>query len=62
MCEPLIDGFTFTEEARVLALANAIMPCNHQKDSNPTFFPSEMIRTYTNAREVFKMMGKEDNI
>ncbi len=62
ICELLIDGFTFTEEAGVLALANAIMPCNHLKDSNPTFFPSEMIRTYTNARQVFKMMGKEDNI
>ena len=62
ICELLIDGFTFTEEAGVLALANAIMPCNHQKDSNPTFFPSEMMRTYTNARQVFKMMGKENNI
>ncbi len=62
ICELMIDGFTLTEEAGVLALANAIMPCNHQKDSNPTFFPSEMMRTYTNARQVFKMMGKENNI
>ena len=62
VCELLPDGFTFTEEAGVLALANAIMPCNHQKDSNPTFFPSEMLRTYENAKEVFKMMGKEDHI
>ncbi len=62
ICELLIDGFTLSEEAAVLALANAVMPCNHQKDSNPTFFPSEMLRTYTNAREVFKMMGKEDHI
>jgi hypothetical protein len=62
ICELLIDGFTFTEEAGVLALANAIMPCNHQKDSNPTFFPSEMMRTYTNAKQVFDMMGKKDNI
>jgi len=62
ICELLIDGLTFTEEAGVLALANAIMPCNHQKDSNPTFFPSEMLRSYNNALAVFKMMGKEENI
>jgi hypothetical protein len=62
ICELLIDGLTFTEEAGVLALANAIMPSNHQKDSNPTFFPSEMLRTYNNALKVFKMMGKEENI
>ena len=62
ICELLPDGFTFTEEAGVLALANAIMPINHKKDSNPTFFPSEMMRTYSNARQVFNMMGKENNI
>jgi hypothetical protein len=62
ICELLIDGLTFTEEAGVLALANAIMPCNHQKDSNPTFFPSEMMRTWENASRIFKMMGKEDHI
>ncbi len=37
ICELLIDGLTFTEEAGVLALARAIMPCNHKKDDNPTF-------------------------
>lgn len=62
ICELLIDGLTFTEEAGVLALANAIMPCNHEKDRNPTFFPSEMLRSYNNARPVFKMMGTENRI
>ena len=62
ICELLPDGLTFTEEAGVLALANAIMPCNHKKDPTPTFFPSEMMRTYSNAQKVFKMMGKENNI
>jgi len=62
ICELLIDGLTFTEEAGVLALANAIMTCNHTKDSNPTFFPEEMLRSYNNARRVFQMRGVEDNI
>jgi hypothetical protein len=62
VCELLIDGLTFTEEAGVLALANAIMPCNHLKDSNPTFFPSEMLRSYNNAKPVFIMQGREDDI
>jgi len=62
VCELLIDGLTFTEESGVLALANAIMPSNHQKDSNPTFFPSEMLRSYNNAKPVFIMQGREDDI
>jgi hypothetical protein len=62
ICELLIDGLTFTEEAGVLALAKAIMPCNHNKDLNPTFFSSEMLRSYKNALPVFKMIGAEKNI
>jgi hypothetical protein len=62
ICELLIDGLTFTEEAGVLALARAIMPCNHSKDENPTFYPSEMLRSYNNAKPVFKMAAKENNI
>jgi len=62
ICELLIDGLTFTEEAGVLALAKAIMPCNHKQDSNPTFYPSEMLRSYNNAKPVFKMFGAENNI
>lgn len=62
ICELLIDGLTFTEEAGVLALSRAIMPFNHKKDENPTFFISEMLRSFNNARPVFKMIGKENNI
>src|SRR5665648_112860 len=62
ICELLIDGLTFTEEAGVLALSRAIMPCNHQKDSNPTFFPAEMLRSYNNAKEAFEMKGEGDHI
>jgi len=64
ICEVLTDALTFTEEAGVLALVapRAIKMCNHNKDSNPAFFPSEMMRSFNNARPVFKLYGKEDNI
>lgn len=61
ICETLIDGLTFTEEAGVLASARAIMPCNHIKDGSP-FLPSEMLRSFNNAKPVFKMLGAENNI
>ena len=61
ICELLIDGLTFTEEAGVLALSRAIMPCNHTQDG-PTFIPAEMLRSYNNAKPVFKMLGVENNI
>jgi dienelactone hydrolase len=61
ICELLIDGLTFTEEAAVLALSNAVMPCNHLKDV-PVFQPSEMLRSLNNAREIFRMKNKIDHI
>ena len=36
--------------------------CNHKQDRNPAFFPSEMVRSYNNAKPVFKMLGVENNI
>lgn len=63
ICELLTDGLTFTEEAGVLALVapRAIKMCNIIVD-NPTFLSSEMLRTFNNARPVFKMLGAENNI
>ena len=64
ICEVLTDGLTFTEEAAVLALIapRAIKMCNHQQDDNAAFNPREMLRSYKNAKPVFKMMGAENNI
>jgi hypothetical protein len=62
ICETLIDGLSFTEEAAVLALSNAIMPINHGRESNPAFFIDEMLRSYNNARGIFAMKGRVDNI
>ncbi|MCK9639317.1 MAG: acetylxylan esterase [Prolixibacteraceae bacterium] len=63
ICELLVDGLTFTEEAGILAMAKAIMPCNHSKDEiSPAFLPVQMLRSYNNAKQVFKMRGEENNI
>ena len=64
ICELLIDGLTFTEASGVLALIapRAIKMCNHDQDSNPTFYPAEMKRTYQNATPIFKMLGAENKI
>lgn len=64
ICELLIDGLTFTEASGVLALIapRAIKMCNHEQDSNPTFYPAEMQRSYQNARPIFKMLGAENKI
>jgi len=64
ICEVLTDGLTFTEEAGVLALIapRAIKMCNHQRDDIAAFNPREMLRSYNNAKPVFKMLGAENNI
>ncbi len=63
ICELLPDGFTFTEEAGVLALVapRAIKMCNIIND-NPTFLSSEMLRSFNNALPVFKLYNVENNI
>ncbi len=62
ICELLIDGLTFTEESGILVLANAPLMINHSKDDNPTFFPSEMLRSYSNAKKAFVSEGLGNNI
>src|SRR5690554_4341275 len=64
VCELLPDGLKFTETAGVLALyaPRALKMCNHEQDSNPTFYPSEMLRSYHNAKPVFQMLGVEKHI
>jgi hypothetical protein len=62
ICELLVDGLTFTEESGILVLANAPLIINHSKDDNPTFFPSEMLRSYSNAKKAFIAEGVGNNI
>ncbi|MCK9414404.1 MAG: acetylxylan esterase [Prolixibacteraceae bacterium] len=64
VCELLIDGLTLTEESGILSLVapRAILLLNHNQDANPTFNPSEMLRSYTNAKPVFELYGVGENI
>ncbi|HMR19892.1 MAG TPA: prolyl oligopeptidase family serine peptidase, partial [Sphingobacterium sp.] len=64
VCEVLHEGLTFTEEDGVLALVapRAIKICNSKFDSNPTFYPSEMLKTFNRVQPVFEMLGVKENI
>jgi hypothetical protein len=64
VCELMPQGFTFTEESGILALIapRSIKICSGLKDASPTFYPSEMIRSYTNAKPIFALYNVEDNI
>ena len=57
-------GLTFAESSGILALfaPRALKMCNHKQDSNPTFFPSEMLRSFHNAQPIFQQYGVEENI
>ncbi len=64
ICEVVFDALNLTEEAGILALVapRAIKMCNHTKDDNPAFYPSEMLRSYNNVKSIFKMFGVGNNI
>lgn len=64
ICEVLVDGLTYTEASGVLGLMapRALKMHNHTKESNPAFFPEEMLRTYKNARPLFELHGAGDKI
>jgi len=64
ICELMPGVLTYTEESGILALVapRAIKMCNALMDANPTFYPSEMIRSFTNAKPIFRLYGREDNI
>jgi hypothetical protein len=56
VCELLPDGLTYAEESAVLGMIapRALKICNVEKESNPTFFPSEMLRSYQNTVPVYE--------
>lgn len=64
VCELMPEGFTYTEESGILALIapRSIKICSGLKDASPTFYPSEMIRSYTNAKPIFALYNVKDNI
>jgi hypothetical protein len=64
ICEVLVDGLTYTEASGVLGLMapRALKMHNHKRESNPAFFPEEMLRTYKNAKPIFELHGARDKI
>ena len=64
VCELFPYGLTFTEESGVLALTapRALKICNCLHESNPTFFPSEMLRSYKEARKIYQAYDSDDKI
>ncbi len=64
ICEVMYNALNFTEESGVLALIapRALKMCNHEKDEIPAFLPSQMLRSYNNARQVFRLYGAEKDI
>lgn len=64
VCELMPKGFTYTEESGILALMAPLFVkmCSSLKDASPTFYPSEMIRSFTNAKPIFALYNAEDNI
>ena len=64
VCETLTDGLTFTEESSVLGLIapRALKICNGKKESNPAFYPSEMLRSYKGAQTIYEFYDAKDNL
>jgi hypothetical protein len=62
ICELLPDGLTFTEESGVLALVapRALKLCNCLQDDNPAFFVTEMLRSFGEAKKIYKAMDAYD--
>lgn len=62
ICETLIDGLTFTEEAAVLAMIapRALKICNGAKDSNKAFAPTEMLKSFERAKPIYSYYGAEE--
>ncbi|OGV47612.1 MAG: hypothetical protein A2X49_05025 [Lentisphaerae bacterium GWF2_52_8] len=64
ICELLPDGLSFCEESGVLALIapRALKICNCLRDCNPTFYASEMLRSFKEARKVFQAYGADEKL
>lgn len=64
ICEVLPGGLQVTEEWGILALAApaALLILNAMRDSNRAFHVSEMMRSYQNARSIYRLLGAEEKI
>lgn len=64
VCELLPKGLTFTEEDGVLGLIapRPLKILTAMNDANPSFSYTQMQSTYTRAKEIYKAVGKPNNI
>lgn len=64
VCEVLPKGLESMEEWAVLGLVapRAIKMSNHDQESNPTFYPSEMLKSFALTKPIFQMYGAENNV
>ena len=62
VCELLPEGLTFTEDSGVLALVapRAFKICNCLHDTNPTFFVTEMLRSFKETQKIYKALNAYD--
>jgi hypothetical protein len=64
VCEMLPAGLTFAEEAGVLSLnaPRALMIASATQDKNKSFFPSEMLRSFTRIKPIYELYEKPENV
>lgn len=64
ICETLIDGLKFTEEAAILGMVapRAIKICNGSQDANKAFSPAEMLRSFERAKPIYALYDTEENL
>ena len=64
ICELLPDGLSFTEEGAVLGLVapRALKILNAGNDANKAFHPTEMLKSYGQAEQVFEAYSAKDKL
>lgn len=64
ICETIDNGLNICEESELIACIapRAYMMCNGLYDQYSTFVPAEMLKTYTVAHKIFRMMNVHDRL
>lgn len=64
ICEVMPDVLDFSETSHVLAMVapRAIKMCNGIKDPSKIFYPTQMMRSYAQARKVFQYYDKDSSL
>jgi len=64
VCELIPDGLEICEESALMAMIapRALLICNALHDCNKTFYVSEMMRSFDEARKVYRALGASQNL